>query len=77
MARDSKEIFERQNLPGLVAAQKTASNCYSTGKLWSALLVFLSVVVPVVINIILSIFNIDTLNGCLIFVSFFVLGCLN
>lgn len=40
MNRESKEIFERQNLPGLVAAQKTASNCYSTGKLWSALLVF-------------------------------------
>ena len=74
MNRESKEIFERQNLPGLIAAQKTASNCYSAGKLWSALLVFLSVVVPVVINIILSIFNIDILNGCLIFLSFICFG---
>lgn len=31
MARDSKEIFERQNLPGLVAAQKTASNVILQG----------------------------------------------
>ena len=74
MNRESKEIFARQNLPGLVAAQKTASNCYSVGKLWSGLLVFLSVVVPVVINIILSIFNIDTLNCCLIFISFACFG---
>lgn len=73
MDRRSKEIFERQNMPGLVAAQKTAHNCYSVGKIWSVFLVVTSVAVPVAINVVLSLFDIDILNGCLIFASFLCL----
>lgn len=74
MNRESKEIFERQNMPELIATQKTASNCYSVGKLWSVILVFISVVIPVIINIILFIFNIKMLSACLIFTSFICFG---
>lgn len=50
---NSKEIFERQNMPGLVSAQKAASYCYKDGKKLATALALISIIFPIATNILL------------------------
>lgn len=50
---NSKEIFERQNMPGLVSAQKAASYCYKEGKKLATALALISIIFPIATNILL------------------------
>ena len=76
MADESKEIFNRQNLPGMISAQKTASYCYLTGKKLAVVLACFLIVLPVIINVVLQLVNNVVLSSILIVLSVidFVMG---
>ena len=57
MKLDAKIIFERQNMPGMVGAQKSANYCYSYGKKLVAFLAVVSILVPIISNVLLLIFT--------------------
>lgn len=69
MADESKEIFNRQNLPGMISAQKTASYCYLKGKKLAIVLACFLIVLPVIINIVLQLVNNIVLSSLLIVLS--------
>lgn len=69
MVNSSKDIFNRQNLPGCVAAQKTAHYCYKKGKRLALLLAFFLTFLPVASNIIILCTNNEIVNAILIVFS--------
>ena len=69
MANTSKDIFNRQNLPGCVAAQKAAHYCYKTGKWLALLLAIFLTYLPIVGNIIILCTNNEIVNAILIVLS--------
>ena len=65
MKLDAKIIFERQNMPGMVGAQKSANHCYSYGKKLVAFLAVVSILVPIISNVLLLIFTNEILASVL------------
>lgn len=76
MVDESKEIFNRQNLPGMISAQKTASFCYTKGKHLAAILAALLIFIPIAINISIQFITNDVISSILIVTSLldFILG---
>lgn len=76
MVDESKEIFNRQNLPGMISAQKTASYCYLKGKKLAVVLACFLIILPIVINFVLQLVNNIVLSSILIVFSAidFVIG---
>ena len=65
MNLETKSIYERQNMPGLVEAQKAAHYCYSHGKKLVAFLAVVSILVPIISNVLLLIFTNEILASVL------------
>lgn len=57
MNRISKDIFDRQNLPGLVATQGAACKMYFYGKLIGFAKFLICIIVPVILNVFFLIFH--------------------
>lgn len=76
MADESKEIFNRQNLPGMIAAQKTANYCYTKGKQLAVILACLLIILPIAINLSIQFVNNEVISGILIVISLidFIVG---
>ena len=74
MAKKQNDIFKRQNekeMQELIVAQHFT---YSNAKVWSTILFFVLVVVPILINIALYFNTPDIVTGILAFVSLALLG---
>lgn len=69
MADESKEIFSRQNLPGMISAQKAASYCYAKGKQLAVILACLLIILPIVINLSIQFVNNEVISCILIVIS--------
>ena len=76
MADESKEIFNRQNLPGMISAQKTANYCYTKGKQLAVVLACQLIILPIVINLSIQFVNNEVISGILIVISLidFIVG---
>ena len=70
MSLESRYIYERQNMPGLVEIQKTAHYCYSHGKAIVVFLALVSILVPIISNLLLIIFTSEILANILSVISF-------
>lgn len=57
MKNDSKIIFERQNEQGMINAQKAAHYSYLTGKRVIFVLATVSIIIPIISNVLLLLFN--------------------
>lgn len=73
MANSSKDIFNRQNLPGMIAAQKAAYFCYRKGKWLALLLACILILPPVAANIIIAFSGDESIKALLLFLS--LLSC--
>lgn len=70
MNLETKSIYERQNMPGLVEVQKAAHYCYSHGKTIVVFLALVSIVIPIISNLLLIIFTNTILANILSVVTF-------
>lgn len=74
MAKKQNDIFKRQNeeeMQELIVAQHFT---YSNAKVWSAILFFVLVVAPIIVNIVLYFKLPDIVTGVLAFISLILLG---
>lgn len=70
MNLEAKSIYERQNMPGLVETQKAAHYCYSHGKIIVVFLALISIIIPIISNLLLIIFTNEILANILSVASF-------
>lgn len=69
MKNDSKSIFERQNQQGIINAQKAAHYSYLNGKRVILVLAIVSIVIPIISNVLLLFFNNIILANILIVIG--------
>ena len=74
MAKKQNDIFKRQNEKEMQELIVTQHFTYSNAKVWSTILLFVLVVVPILINIALYFNTPDIVTGILAFVSLVLLG---